>query len=46
MAIAATAIPALLGRVRGELSARPALPAPEQLRLAVAITNRTLSYLG
>lgn len=46
VAIAATAIPALSGRVREELSARPAPPAPEQLRLAVAITNRTLSYLG
>lgn len=44
-AIAAAADPALVAGVSDRLEASPALSTLEQLRLATAITNRTLSYL-
>jgi DICT domain-containing protein len=43
--ITATSQAALADRVRARLEAAPARPASDQLRLAAAITNRTLSYL-
>jgi MerR family transcriptional regulator, light-induced transcriptional regulator len=45
VAIAAVARPELVERLGDQLSAQAAPPAREQLRLAAAITNRTLSYL-
>jgi DICT domain-containing protein len=44
--ITAASHPALAGRFRARLEAAPARPAGDQLRLAAAITNRTLSYLA
>jgi DICT domain-containing protein len=44
--ITATSDAALADRVRARLEAAPARPASDQLRLATAITNRTLSYLA
>lgn len=44
--IAAPAAPELLPRVEPRLERAPAPPVTEQLRLAAAITNRALSYLG
>jgi DICT domain-containing protein len=44
--LTATSHPALAARVRARLEAAPARPADDQLRLAAAITNRTLSYLA
>ncbi len=44
--IAATKRPALIDPVRARLETDPGPPAPQQLRLATAITNRLLSYLS
>jgi DICT domain-containing protein len=44
--IAAAQSPELVRNVQARLDAEPAAPAHEQLRLAAAITNRTLSYLA
>lgn len=44
-AIAAAQQPALVSPARARLDSPPALPTRDQLRLATAITNRTLSYL-
>jgi DICT domain-containing protein len=44
--IAASVRPALVESVRPSLEPEPAPVTGEQLRLAAAITNRTLSYLG
>jgi MerR family transcriptional regulator, light-induced transcriptional regulator len=44
--IVASKRPALIDPVRGRLEINPGRPAGEQLRLAAAITNRTLSYLS
>jgi MerR family transcriptional regulator, light-induced transcriptional regulator len=44
-AIAAVQSPELVAGVRAQLDAEAPAPAREQLRLAAAITNRTLSYL-
>lgn len=45
-AIAAARQPELVSPIRARLDAPPALPTRDQLRLATAITNRTLSYLA
>jgi len=45
-AIAAAQRPALVEAVQSRLDAAAARPTHEQLRLATAITNRTLSYLA
>ena len=44
-AIAAVQSPELVAGVQARLDSEPPAPAGEQLRLAAAITNRTLSYL-
>lgn len=44
--IAACHQPSLVERIRDQLESEPATPDREQLRLAAAITNRTLSYLA
>jgi DICT domain-containing protein len=46
VAIAAAQAPALVAGAQARLDAEPAAPAREQLRLAAAITNRTLSYVA
>lgn len=45
-AIAAARVPELIDPVRARLDSDPHPLIPEQLRLATAITNRTLSYLS
>lgn len=45
-AIAAEARPEVIDPVRARLDAEPTAPSDDQLRLATAITNRTLSYLS
>ena len=45
-AIATAARPALVDRIRSRLEFDPGPPTARQLRLASAITNRTLSYLS
>lgn len=45
-AIAAAKVPELIDPVRSRLESDPHPVMPEQLRLATAITNRTLSYLS
>ena len=44
--VASAAAPELAEAARARLSAEPARPTREQLRLATAISNRTLSYLS
>ena len=44
--IATAKRPGLVDRVRSRLEIDPGRPAEDQLRLAAAITNRTLSYLS
>ena len=45
-AIAADVRPEVVAPVRERLEAEPSAPSDDQLRLATAITNRTLSYLS
>jgi hypothetical protein len=44
--IAASKRAGLIDRVRSRLEVDPGRPTEDQLRLAAAITNRTLSYLS